>query len=112
MKMLTSFEHVVVKIFLKNNKSTVLICIYRLLFESSVVFFEELTKMLEQMITEHDCIILAGDVNIHTETDESYSRQLADILDMFNMIQHIDGPTQRMGHTLDIVATYDNKPYV
>ena len=111
-KMFSSFEHTVVKIFLKNNKSTILVCIYRLLFESSVVFFEELTMMLEQMVTLHDCVIIAGDVNIHTETDESYARQLNDILDMFNMIQHIDGPTQRMGHTLDIVATYDDKPHV
>ena len=110
-KRYSSFEHMMVKIFLKNNKSTVLVCVYRLLYESSVTFFEELTQMLELLITIHDCIILAGDMNIHT-TDISYSLQLNDILDMFNMVQYIKEPTHRKGHTLDIVATFLDKPQV
>ena len=108
----SSFEHTMVKLFLKNNKSTVLVCVYRLLFESTVKFFEELTQMLESLITAYDCVIIAGDVNIHTETNDSYSRQFADILDMFNMTQHIKNPTQKKGHTLDIVATFNDKPLV
>ena len=108
----SSFEHMEVKIFLKNNKSTILVCIYRLLFVSSVTFFEEFTHMLEILVASYDCIIIAGDVNIHTETDDLYSRQLNDILDTFDMSQHIHMPTHKMGHTLDIVATYNEKPKV
>ena len=111
-KAYASFETTMVKLFLKNVKSAVVVCIYRLLFESSVTFFEEFTQMLESLITVHDCIIIAGDVNIHTETEESYSRQFADILDMFNMTQHIKKPTHNMGHTLDIVATFIDKPHI
>ena len=111
-KMYSSFEHTLVKIFLKNNKSLAVVCVYRLSYESSVKFFEEFTQMIEVLITAYDSLIIAGDVNIHTETDESYSRQLADILDMFNMVQHIQQPTHNMGHTLDIVATFQEKPRV
>ena len=108
----SSFEHTMVKLFLKNNKSTVLICIYRLQFVSSVTFFAEFTQMLEILVASHDCIVIAGDINIHTETEDSTSRQLDDILDTFNMTQHIKKPTHRMGHTLDIVATFYEKPHL
>ena len=108
-KAYSSFEHVMVKLFLRNNKSTILVCIYRLLFMSSVTFFEEFTRMLEILVAGHDCVIIAGDVNIHTET---FSRQFSDILDTFDMAQHIKTSTHKLGHTLDIVATFNDKPNV
>ena len=111
-KKYSSFEHMLLKIYLKNNKSTILVCIYRLLFVSTVTFFNEFTQLLEVLITEHDCIIIAGDVNIHTETDDSLSRQFTDILETFQMTQHIKYPTHKVGHTLDIVATFDDKPRI
>ena len=109
-KKYSSFENMMVKLFLRNNKSTVLICIYRLLFVSTVTFFEEFTEMLEIVVANYDCIVIAGDINIHTETEDSSSRQMRDILDTFNMKQHITKPTHNMGHTLDIVATFHDKP--
>ena len=57
------------------------------------------------LMSSNECIIIAGDVNIHTETDESSSKQFKDILDMFNLTQHIKFPTHKLGHTLDIVVT-------
>ena len=111
-KNVSSFEHTIVKIFLHNNKSITLVCIYRLLFVSVVIILQELTQLLELMIVSHERVIIAGDVNIHTETDGSFSKQFADILDMFNMIQHVKEPTHIKGHTLDIVATFRNDPIV
>ena len=78
----------------------------------SVTFLEEITQLFESVIPLHDCVVVAGDINIHTETNELYSKQFRDILDMFNMIQHVKVPTHTMGHTLDIVATYINNPVV
>ena len=81
----SSFELTVVKVFLTNEKSLTLVCIYRLLFVSITVVFEELVQMLENLITSKDIIILAGDVNIHTETTDVHSRQFSEVLDMFNI---------------------------
>ena len=109
----SSFELTIVKVFLTNEKSLTLVCIYRLLFMSITVFFEELVQMLENLITSKDIIILAGDVNIHTETTDVHSRQFSEVLDMFNMVQHVKCPTHKLGHTLDIVATLrDNPPVI
>ena len=85
----SSFELTIVKVFLTNEKSLILVCIYRLLFVSITVFFEELVKLLEYLIATNDIIILAGDVNIHTETTDVHSRQFSEVLDMFNMVQHV-----------------------
>ena len=111
-KMYTSFEHTMVKIFLTNKKSVTLLCIYRLLFVSVVIFLEEFTHLLESIIAVHECMIVAGDVNIHTEAEEFHSKQFANILDMFDMTQHVREPTYRMGHTLDIVATFNKNPNI
>ena len=51
-------------------------------------------------------------MNIHTEMDVTYSKQFADTLYMFNMIQHVHVPTHNMGHTLDIIATYNDNPSI
>ena len=108
----SSFECTQAKLVLENKKVVTLVCVYRLLFISVVTFLEEFVKLLEVLITSRDSIILAGDVNVHTETDKSYAKQFNDILDMFNMTQHVHIPTHKMGHTLDIVVTYNSNPRV
>ena len=57
-------------------------------------------------------MILAGDVNIHMDEDEIYPNLFKDILNSFNFIQHINFPTHKFGHTLDIVATLDGVIHV
>ena len=109
-KTYSSFESTVVKLFLTNNKSITLLCIYRLLFVPITVFLEEIVQLFEVLVATCETIIVAGDVNIHTEMDETYPTQFNEILDMFNMTQHVHVPTHKMGHTLDIVATFNMKP--
>ena len=46
------------------------------------------------------------------DEDDLYSNKFKDIHDTFNMTQHIDSPTHILGHTLDIVATFGNKPVI
>ena len=101
----SSFEHIVVKVFLADNSSLLLISIYRVLFVSVTVFLEEIVKLFEMLVTIKDNVILAGDINIHMEEDSLYPNKVKDILDMFNFTQHIDFPTHIQGHTLDIIAT-------
>ena len=111
-RMYSSFELTMVRITLLTKNSLILIFVYRLLFIPITVFLEEITQLLEMTITSYDVVILAGGVNIHMETNDLYARQMRDILDMFNMVQHITVPTHKMGHTLDIVATFINNPIV
>ena len=100
----TSFEHTVVKLFLK-DKSIVLISIYRVLFVPVAIFITEITELLEVLSATHEDVIVAGDINIHMEENELYSNQFNDILSSFNFVQHVKFPTHKQGHTLDIVAT-------
>ena len=56
--------------------------------------------------------ILSGDVNIHLDTDDIYARQLNDIFQMFNLKQHVNFPTHKHGHTIDVVVTYCDSPVI
>ena len=107
-KSFSSFEMTVVKVSLLHNKSILLVSIYRVLFVSASIFLEEIIQLFEVLVTMCNPIVLAGDVNIHMEVDETYSLRFRDILQTFNFIQHVDFPTHINGHTLDIVATLDN----
>ena len=79
-KMFASFELFMTKIFLGNKKSITLVCIYRLLFVSVVTFLDEFTQLLEMLIATNTKVIIAGDVNIHTERSDSYSKKFAEIM--------------------------------
>ena len=47
MKVFSSFEHCMTKVFLNNRKSVTLVCIYRLHFVSVVTFLDEVTELFE-----------------------------------------------------------------
>ena len=111
-KQFSSFEHIIIKILPKDNKSLLLVSIYRVLFVSVTVFLDEIVQLFEILVTLKDNIVLAGDVNIHMDEDDLYSNRFKDILDTFNIIQHIDFPTHIQGHTLDIIATFGENPVI
>ena len=56
-----------------------LISIYRVLFVPVTVFLVEIVQLFEYLIAQKDDFLLAGDVNIHMETDEVYSNKFKDI---------------------------------
>ena len=72
-----------------------------MLFIPDTTFLEEIVKLFEVLASSLDDVILAGDVNIHMG-----------ILNSFNFIQHVNFPTNKFGHTLDIVATLDGGIHV
>ena len=111
-KQFTSFEHVMVKIILADKTSLLLVSIYRVLFVSITIFLDEIVELFEMLVTLNDNIILAGDVNIHMDEDSLYPCKFKDILDTFNIAQHVDRPTHIQGHTLDIIATFGGKPII
>ena len=64
------------------------------------------------MFSSNERIILAGDINIHLDQDELYSNRFKDIFDMFNICQYVNFPTHKLGHTIDMIATFDNNPVI
>ena len=52
-------------------------------------------------------ILIVGDFNIHVDTVNSLSDSFTNILDANGLKQHVDQPTHRNGHTLDLVITRD-----
>ena len=105
-----SFEHNIVKIPLSNKNSMILITVYRLQFVPVGEFIHEFEDILETYAVLNEDFIIAGDVNIHVETDECPSRKFTELLESYDLRQHISGPTHIMGHTIDVVIS-PNKPF-
>ena len=50
--------------------------------------------------------ILIGDFNVHWDCEEDSERmELATLLNDYDLVQHVNGPTHECGHTLDLVIT-------
>lgn len=111
-KTFASFECTMVNLFLPNSMVLLLVSIYRVLFVSPITFLEEVIELFELLNSDHPKILLCGDVNLHMDEDERYSNQFKDILLTFNIQQHVNVPTHKQGHTLDIIATYDDGPTI
>ena len=56
----------------------------------------------------HSCpVVVGGDFNVHIQdADDPDTRRLRDLLTLFDMLQHVTGPTHRSGGTLDLVITF------
>ena len=71
------------------------------------IFIDDLTKLLTEAVSGNNNIIILGDINIHlNEPEDADANVLCDIFEAFNSTQHIKFPTHKLGHTLDIIATY------
>ena len=107
-----SFECNVVKIPLMNKKSMLLISVYRLQYVPVSDFIKEFSELLEQYAVLNEDFVIAGDINIHVETEDSPSRKFEELINLFNLKQHVVGPTHIMGHTIDVIITPNKEFYV
>ena len=113
MKQFSSFEHTIVKVKINNNTYLTLISIYRVLFVQVNLFLEEFTALLEYLNGNSDPFIIAGDINIHLDNkDNTYTKQFNELLEMFNLIQHIDFPTHSCGHMIDVIISRKELPKI
>ena len=73
------------------------------------LFLDEFITLLDDILLTNDKIVLLGDFNIHfDETNDHESKCFKKILETFDLIQHVQGPTHRCGHTLDLMITRKN----
>ena len=98
-----SFEYL--GIVLKGAPRILFIIIYRPP-KYSPAFVEEVTEMLSMISSEFDCFAIAGDFNIHIDNAENkITKEMITVLNTFDLIQHVHGPTHKGGHTLDLIIS-------
>ncbi len=72
----------------------------------SPAFVEEFTELLSMISTEFDYFAIAGDFNIHIDNAEiKTTKEIITVLNTFDLIQHVHGPTHNRGHTLDLLIS-------
>lgn len=107
-----SFEHTIVKVTLTKKKVLYLISVYRVLFVAASTFMEEFAELLGAYTISNEHYVIAGDFNIHVESEDSNAKQLKELLDLYDLQQHISFPTHIKGHTLDLVITSSNSNFL
>ena len=69
-------------------------------------FFTEFTEVLTYYNTFKNEVLFVGDFNIHVnKPSEPNAKKFSEILDLFDLHQHITEPTHQNGNTLDLVIT-------
>ena len=73
---------------------------------SHTMFIDEFSQFLEQFSITSSSLLIVGDFNFHVEdpTDSS-SLQFLNLLDLFNLSQHVKQATYNGKHILDLVIT-------
>ena len=69
-------------------------------------FIKEITTILDKMVAMDEPTLLLGDLNLHFDKDDDiYTKQINDILQSYDMSQHVKGSTHVSGHTLDVIVS-------
>ena len=75
-------------------------------FVSFKDFVADLDSYLEEVIIAGGPLLILGDFNIHVdEADNNQAQQYLDLLNSYNIAQHVNEPTHISGHTLDHVLS-------
>ncbi len=70
------------------------------------VFYEEFSDILESCITSQEELLIVGDLNFHVDDENDHdATHFLDILESFDLVQHVNEPTHISGHTLDLIIT-------
>ena len=70
------------------------------------IFIDNLTELLTEVVSYHTNLIILGNINIHlNELEDTDAKAFCNILEAFNITQHIKFPIHNLGFTLDIVET-------
>uniref|UniRef100_T1FKZ1 Endonuclease/exonuclease/phosphatase domain-containing protein n=2 Tax=Helobdella robusta TaxID=6412 RepID=T1FKZ1_HELRO len=109
----TTFEVLAVKLII-DRQDFILLAVYRPgSVQPSVLFFKELTVVLDSITVLNSRIVLAGDFNIHVERgSDTHAATLGDIFENYCLVNHTKEPTHILGGTLDLVVTSVDFPVI
>ena len=104
----TTFESLCTK-FTISSSSFTLLTIYRPPNSSQSVFISEMSSLLEDLVSSTSELLITGDFNIHVDIpSDPFSKSFSNLLEIFDLKQHITFPTHNHGHTLDLLVTRSN----
>src|SRR5664279_5515350 len=74
-------------------------------------FINEFADILERTSTFSSSFVILGDVNVHLdEVNNPHTVAFESLLGQHGLVQHVTSPTQRSGHTLDVVIPRHDCP--
>ena len=69
-------------------------------------FLEDFASLLEQLVSISGNLLIVGDFNFHLDDfNDTDGTKLHNLLEFFNLKQHVAKPTHSRGHTLDLSIT-------
>ncbi len=70
-------------------------------------FINDFSAFLADIMPKYDHVLIVGDFNIHVCCpDNPMVKDFLCLIDSFNLVQSVSGPTQERGHTLDLVLSF------
>ena len=95
--------------FTHKNKQLCIFVIYRPPSSNFAQFSIEFESFLMDSCAVNENVLYLGDFNIWVDDlNNSEARKFNDILSNFNLVNHVCSPTQKSGHTLDLILTKSN----
>lgn len=69
-------------------------------------FIHEFSDFLTGLMPNYDSILIVGDLNVHVCCPQKpLAKDFINLIEAFNLEQHVTGPTQEHGHTLDLILS-------
>ena len=88
------------------NKSTILLVpVYRDQYVDIDIFLNEFDQLLQCLVTLNAYLVISGDFNIWWGTSTEDAMKFSDLLESFELVQHVTEPTNAFNHILDLVIT-------
>jgi hypothetical protein len=109
----TSFEYMEVTITSLNTVYRIILVYRPPSRHTTDIFLKEFADLLAEHIHTGGRLLALGDFNFHV--DDKYNGEALKFLDLvesFNMTQHVLPATHKLGHTLDIIITRSSEPPV
>ena len=102
----TSFEYTAASLKSTCGTRLVFLVVYRP-GNMCALFNQEIDKLISDILLKCDCLVLAGDINIHFEqTENRLYQQTFQILESCGMKRHVFHPTHISGSCLDHIFTF------
>ena len=105
----SSFEYAVYSMKSKDyfGKSNLLLLvpIYRDQYIHIDIFIDEFTELLQCIMLSNSSVIISGDFNVHWGSGSNDANKLNDVLESFNLLQHVTKATNKFNNILDLVIS-------
>ncbi len=76
-------------------------------------FMEEFESYVESIVLSSEPLCITGDFNLHMDVPtDTYQQQMSNLLISLGLYQHVDFPTHKEGHTLDLLITRSGDDFV